>query len=83
MGKKDAMTFITWNLLAGVIGYLFYQLLGLNSFESLFAFPTLEEITAVYIIIAVCMGILGSFIAVLIGLTMKGIGYGDGKNICR
>lgn len=74
VGKKDAMTFLSWNLLAGVIGYLFYSFLGLTSFASLLAFPPLTEVNWLYIIIAIILGILGALIVVLIGLAMKGIG---------
>ena len=74
IGKKDAMTFIAWNLLAGVLGYLFYSFLGLKSFASMLAFPPITEISTLYVIIAVIMGILGAFMAVFMGLLMKGVG---------
>jgi H+/Cl- antiporter ClcA len=74
VGKKDAMTFVTWNLLAGVIGFFFYSLLGLNSFMSILALPQITEITAFYVIVAVILGVLGSFVAILMGLAMQGVG---------
>ena len=74
IGKKDALTFLTWNMVAGVIGFLFYTLLGLQSFASFLLFPSIGEITLSYILYAIVLGILGAFVAVLMGLAMKGIG---------
>ncbi len=74
VGKKDALKFLAWNLVAGIIGYLFYVLLGLQSFYSLMVFPSVDEITFLYVMYAVILGILGAAIALLIGLLMKGMG---------
>jgi H+/Cl- antiporter ClcA len=74
VGNKDALKFLAWNLLAGVIGFLFFSLLGLKSFASLLAFPPLESITLSYVIYAVILGILGALIAVFMGLVMRGMG---------
>jgi H+/Cl- antiporter ClcA len=74
IGKKDALTFLAWNLIAGVIGFLFYTLLGLQSFASFLLFPSIEKITLPYVLCAIVLGILGAFIAILMGLAMKGTG---------
>jgi H+/Cl- antiporter ClcA len=74
VGNKDALKFLAWNLLAGVIGFLFFSLLGLQSFASLLAFPPIESITLPYVIYAVILGILGALIAVFMGLVMQGMG---------
>ncbi len=74
VGNKDALKFLAWNLLAGVIGFLFFSLLGLQSFASLLAFPPIESITFSYVIYAVILGILGALIAVFMGLVMRGMG---------
>jgi H+/Cl- antiporter ClcA len=74
IGKKDALTFLTWNMVAGVIGFLFYTLLGLQSFARFLLFPPIGEITLSYILYAIVLGILGAFVAVLMGLVMKGVG---------
>jgi H+/Cl- antiporter ClcA len=74
VGNKDALKFLAWNLLAGVIGFLFFSLLGLRSFASLLAFPPIESITFSYVIYAVILGILGALIAVFMGLVMRGMG---------
>ena len=84
VGKKNALTFLAWNLLAGVIGFLFYSLLGLHSFASFLPFPPITSITILYVVGAVLLGILGALIAILMGMAMKGIGafmdraFGDG-----
>ena len=74
VGNKDALKFLAWNLLAGVIGFLFFSLLGLKSFASLLAFPPIESITLSYVIYAVILGILGALIAIFMGLVMRGMG---------
>jgi len=74
VGKKDALKFLAWNLLAGIIGFLFFSLLGLKSFASFLAFPPINELSGLFILYAIVLGILGAVIAVLIGLAMKGIG---------
>jgi H+/Cl- antiporter ClcA len=74
VGKKDGLKFLAWNLIAGVIGFLFYTLLGLPSFASFLQFPLIQEITLPYVLYAIVLGILGAFVAILMGLAMQGIG---------
>jgi H+/Cl- antiporter ClcA len=74
VGNKDALKFLAWNLLAGIIGYLFFSLLGLQSFASLLAFPPINGLPPVYVIFAVILGVLGALIAVFMGLVMQGMG---------
>ena len=74
VGKKDGLKFLAWNLIAGVIGFLFYSLLGLPSFASFLQFPPIQEITLPYVLYAIVLGILGAFVAILMGLAMQGIG---------
>ena len=74
VGKKDGLKFLAWNLIAGVIGFLFYSLLGLPSFASFLQFPRVKEITLPYVLFAIVLGILGAFIALLMGLTMNAMG---------
>jgi H+/Cl- antiporter ClcA len=74
VGKKDALKFLAWNLIAGVIGYLFYTLLGLPTFASFLQFPMIQEITLPYVLYAILLGFLGAFVAILMGLAMQGIG---------
>jgi len=74
VGKKDGLKFLAWNLIAGVIGFLFYSLLGLPSFASFLQFPMVQEITLPYVLFAIVLGILGAFVAILMGLVMNGMG---------
>ena len=74
VGKKDGLKFLAWNLIAGVIGFLFYSLLGLPSFASFLQFPMIQEISLPYVLYAILLGILGAFVAILMGLAMQGIG---------
>jgi len=75
VGKKDALKFLVWNMLAGVIGFLFFSLLGLQSFYRLMVFPAIDTVTLPYVIYAVVLGVLGAIIAMLVGLLMRGMGY--------
>ena len=74
VGKKDGMKFLAWNLIAGVIGFMFYSLLGLPSFASFLQFPMVQEITLPYVFFAIVLGFLGAFVAILMGLTMNSMG---------
>jgi H+/Cl- antiporter ClcA len=74
VGKKDGLKFLAWNLVAGVIGFMFYSLLGLPSFASFLQFPMVQEITLTYVLFAIVLGILGALVAILMGLTMEGMG---------
>jgi H+/Cl- antiporter ClcA len=74
VGKKDGLKFLAWNLIAGVIGFLFFYLIGLKSFANFLSFPQPQDITILEVLCAIILGVLGAFIAVLMGLAMKGIG---------
>ncbi|CVK31675.1 chloride channel protein [Methanoculleus bourgensis] len=73
-GSRNALKFLTWNLLAGTIGYLFYLLLGLPSFARSIPFEPISELNLAYIIYAVVLGILGALLAVFMGLSMQAAG---------
>ncbi|MDG6258176.1 MAG: chloride channel protein [Methanomicrobiaceae archaeon] len=73
-GEKGALKFLTWNLLAGSIGYLFFLLLGLPPFAHSILFPPIGELHPVYVLYAIGFGIIGALLAVFIGLSMQGIG---------
>ncbi len=73
-GSKDAFRFLTWNLLAGTIGYLFYLLLGLPSFARSIPFEPIGELNLAYILYAVALGILGALLAVFMGFSMQAAG---------
>ncbi|MDD1653712.1 MAG: chloride channel protein [Methanomicrobiales archaeon] len=74
IGKKNTLTFLIWNLLAGIVGYIFYLALGLPSFSSMILFPPVASLTTGMVLYAILLGVVGSLIAVFVGLSMKGIG---------
>jgi H+/Cl- antiporter ClcA len=74
IGKKGAATFLIWNLVAGLVGYLFYLVLGFPSFASLILFPPVEELSLVLVFYAILLGGVGTLIALFSGLSMKAIG---------
>jgi len=73
-GSRNALKFLTWNLLAGTIGYLFYLFLGLPSFARSIPFEPIGELNLAYILYAVALGILGALLAVFMGLSMQAAG---------
>ncbi|HZD44054.1 MAG TPA: chloride channel protein, partial [Methanomicrobiales archaeon] len=73
-GKRDAIRFLTWNLLAGSIGFLFYLLLGLPSFASAIPFTPIVELHPIYVVYAILFGLVGSGLAIFTGLAMQGAG---------
>lgn len=73
-GSKGALKLLTWNLLAGTIGYLFYLLLGLPSFARSIPFAPIAQLYPAHILYAVILGILGGLLAVFMGLSMQAIG---------
>ncbi len=74
VGDKQALRFLAWNLIAGVIGFLFYTMLGLLSFARFLSFPLPGTINPAYILIAAVLGVLGAGMAVLMGVAMTGVG---------
>jgi H+/Cl- antiporter ClcA len=74
VGNKNALTFLAWNLIAGVIGFFIFSLLGLHSFAGFLIFPAIPEITLPYVIYAIALGILGALVAIFMGIVMKGMG---------
>ncbi|MDG6258194.1 MAG: chloride channel protein [Methanomicrobiaceae archaeon] len=73
-GEKGALKFLTWNLLAGSIGYLFFLLLGLPPFAHSILFPPIGELHPVYVLYAIVFGIIGALLTVFTGLSMHAIG---------
>ncbi|OPZ43664.1 MAG: chloride channel protein [Euryarchaeota archaeon ADurb.BinA087] len=74
MGEKNVFKFLIWNLVAGLVGYFFYLSLGFTSFAALLPFPPLENLSAMMVVSAIVLGIIGSFLAIFTGLCLKGAG---------
>ena len=74
IGEKNAYRFLIWNFVAGLVGYFFYFSLGLTSFAALITFPPVEELTAVMVACAIALGLIGCFLTIFTGLSMKVLG---------
>lgn len=73
-GNKNAFRLLTWNLLAGTIGFVFYQVLGLPSFARSIPFEPIGELLPAYTVYAVALGIIGSLLAIFAGISMQAAG---------
>jgi H+/Cl- antiporter ClcA len=71
VGGQSALMYLTWNLLAGVIGFSAYVLLGLTSFAKFVAFPPVGTLQASYFVWALVLGCVGTLVAVLAGVAMR------------
>jgi H+/Cl- antiporter ClcA len=60
-----------WNLLAGVIGFAFYEALGLTAFAGAVAFAPVTHLEFVYFVWAVVLGVLGAMMAIYTGACMQ------------
>ena len=73
-GNKNAFRLLTWNLLAGTIGFVLYQVLGLPSFARSIPFEPIGELLPAYTVYAVALGIIGSLLAIFAGISMQAAG---------
>jgi H+/Cl- antiporter ClcA len=71
---KSRMAYLTWNLLAGVIGFMFYALLGLPSFASLTPYSPIQELNVGYAFYAIVFGLVGALVAIFAGLSIQAFG---------
>jgi H+/Cl- antiporter ClcA len=74
IGGQSALVYLTWNLLAGVVGFSVYALLGLHSFASFIAFPPVATLEPSYFVWAVVLGGVGTLVAVSTGIGMRVFG---------
>ena len=71
---KRGLQLIAWNLVAGVIGYIFFVLVGYPGFASSIAVAQVNVLTIPYAIDAVILGIIGALLAIFIGISLQGFG---------
>ncbi|HEY1387712.1 MAG TPA: chloride channel protein [Ktedonobacterales bacterium] len=71
VGGANALTFLAWNLLAGVIGFLFYAILGLPAFAKYIAFTPINQITVPYVLFAIALGFVGVLVALFVALSFR------------
>jgi H+/Cl- antiporter ClcA len=74
VGGAEGLRHLTWNLLAGAIGFSVYALFGLQSFAQAVAFPPVDALEPVYLLYAVLLGLLGAAVALVAGAIMRGLG---------
>jgi H+/Cl- antiporter ClcA len=68
---NTGFTYIVWNLLAGVVGYLFFAMLQIPAFAGFLAVTPISELKGEYIVLAILLGIVGVFLAVVTGVLIK------------
>jgi H+/Cl- antiporter ClcA len=73
-GDNGGLQQIAWNLVAGVIGYMFFALIGYPAFASSIASTPVNALTLPYSVDAVILGIIGALLAIFIGVSLQGIG---------
>jgi H+/Cl- antiporter ClcA len=71
VGGRSGLLYLGWNLLAGVIGFGVYELLGLPSFAALVPFSPVGALMPAYFIWAILLGVVGAALALLIGAMLQ------------
>jgi H+/Cl- antiporter ClcA len=71
VGMHSGLMYLVWNLLAGVIGFAFYQLLGLTAFAGAVALTPVSHLEPAYFAWAVVLGVLGAGLALFAGINMQ------------
>src|SRR6266702_2004453 len=61
-GKELGIAFIAWNLLAGVIGYFFFTLLGIPVFAQSIPFTPISTLTLADALYAILLGLAGALL---------------------
>ena len=71
VGAPSASHYLVWNLLAGVIGFAFYELLGLTAFAGAVAFTPVTHLEPLYFVWAVVLGVVGAAVALYTATNMQ------------
>ena len=72
VGGNANFVFLAWNLLAGVIGYLFFTLLALPVFAKYVAFTPITQINLGYVFATILLAFVGGLVAILVGILFQG-----------
>jgi chloride channel protein, CIC family len=78
-GKELGIAFLTWNLLAGVIGYFFFTLLGLPVFAQSIPFPPISTLTLPDVLYAILLGLVGALVTLFIAVSFQVFGRVMGR----
>jgi len=76
---KKNLSFVIWNLLAGVIGFLIYFLLGFQSFLGKIPFPPIDQFKLSYVAFALILGVIGGLLAIFMGIWLQFFGKVMGR----
>jgi H+/Cl- antiporter ClcA len=71
MTEKKNIHFVTWNLLAGIIGFFIFALLGFNSFFGAIPWDPMGDMILIYLVYAVILGCVGALLAIYVAICMK------------
>ncbi|MBV9355775.1 MAG: chloride channel protein [Chloroflexi bacterium] len=71
VGAESGLQYLVWNLLAGVIGFSFYALLGLSAFAGFLAFAPVTHLELGYFVWAIVLGVVGAVLAIFTGASMQ------------
>ena len=78
-GKELGIAFLAWNLLAGVIGFFFFTLLGLPVFAQSVAFTPISTLKPEYALYAIVLGLVGALVTLLIAASFQAFGRVMGR----
>lgn len=71
VGGPNALAFLAWNLLAGVIGYLFFALFNLPVFAKYISFTPINQVTVPYVLFAIALGFVGVLVALFVAISFR------------
>lgn len=74
VGGSNALAFLAWNLLAGIIGFTFFTLLNLHVFARYIPFTPIGQLTLTYFLYAIALGVLGALVALFVALAFRVFG---------
>jgi H+/Cl- antiporter ClcA len=78
-GQELGFAFLAWNLLAGVIGYFFFTLLGLPVFAKYIPFTPISSLTLAYALYAIVLGLIGTLLTLFIAVCFQVFGRVMGR----
>jgi H+/Cl- antiporter ClcA len=78
-GKELGLAFLAWNLLAGVIGYFIFTLLGLPVFAQSIPFTPISSLKPEYALYAIVLGLVGALLTLLIAMSFQAFGRVMGR----
>lgn len=71
VGGNSSAVFLAWNLLAGVIGFLFFTLLKLPVFANYLPSTPISGVTLTYVVYTILFSLVGCLVAIVIGVLFR------------